>query len=158
MGSPNDERGNLSDISIGRLSRGIEEYRNHKGYKILCTGGFGEHFNITDKPHAFYARTHLIKQDIPENDILEIAESHDTVEDALLAKPIIDKYKVKTLMVISSDFHMRRVKHIFERVFQGYNLIFSEAKTEFTEERYNVLNKHEEPELDKLVKAGIPCL
>lgn len=154
LGALNDDEGNLSDMAIGRLTKGIEEYKNNKNYKILCTGGFGEHFNRTDKPHAFYAKKYLLRQGILRGNLLEIAESHDTVRDAFLAKPIIDKYKVKNLIIVSSDFHMKRVRYIFERVFEGYNLIFSEAKTNFSEERYKVLYAHEEKEFDKLMKEG----
>ena len=158
MGSPNDDLGNLSDISIGRLTKCIEEYRKHPDYKILCTGGFGEHFNRTNRPHAEYAVEYLLTQGIPKKDILEIAKSHDTVEDALLSKPIVDKYKVKKLIVVSSDFHINRVKYIFERVFEGYDLTFSAAKTNFSAERYKVLNAHEEKEIAKLKQSGIPGL
>ncbi|MBI2546171.1 YdcF family protein [Candidatus Woesearchaeota archaeon] len=156
LGSPNDDEGNLSDISTGRIAKAIQEYRSNPDFRILCTGGFGDHFNRTDKPHATYAVRFLIKQGIPEEYILEIAESHDTVEDALKAKPIIDKYNARNLIIVSSDFHMERVKYIFERIFSGYNLRFAEAQTDFSEERYNKLYAHENKELRKLKEEGIP--
>ena len=62
LGSPNDEEGQLSSIGIERANCSIEEYRNHPDYKILPTGGFGEHFNKTDMPHASYAKHYLITQ------------------------------------------------------------------------------------------------
>ncbi len=156
LGSPNDEQGNLSDTAIGRLNKGLQEYRRHPGYKILCTGGFGEHFNTTDKPHACYAINYLLQQGLLEIDILEIAESQNTVEDALLSKPIIEKYNVTSLIIVSSDFHMLRVRYIFEKVYRGYHLTFSGTETDYNEERYEILRNHEKKELEKLKKKGIP--
>lgn len=156
LGSPNDEYGNLSDTALGRLIQGLQEYRRRPGYKILCTGGFGEHFNTTDVPHARYAINYLLQQGLSETEILEIVESQNTLEDALLSKPIVDKHGVKSLVIVSSDFHMLRVKYIFERVFAGYDLTFSGAKTDFTKELYEILTKHEEKELNKLKKSSLP--
>jgi len=158
LGSPNDDQGNLSEMAIGRLEQAQVEYRNHEGYKILCTGGFGEHFNTTDRPHADYAVRHLIREGIPENDILEIAKSRNTVEDALCSKPIIEKYGVRSLLVVSSDFHMPRVEHIFKKVFEGYDLTFAGAKADFSIERLRALREHEKKELERLHKKGIPGL
>jgi uncharacterized SAM-binding protein YcdF (DUF218 family) len=154
LGSPNDEQGNLSELAIGRLEQGLAEYRYRKGYKILCTGGFGEHFNTTDRPHAEYAIRYLLQQGIPEKDILDIAQSRNTVEDALLSKPIIAKSGVRSLIVVSSDFHMERVKYIFQRVFNRYRLTFSASKTSVSLEHYRALRGHERRELAKLRKKG----
>ncbi len=150
LGSPNDEKGNLSDMAFGRLNQAISEYKGRKDYKIVCTGGFGKHFNTTDKPHAFYAVHHLIQQGIPEADILEMAESQNTLEDALLSKPIVDKYGAKSLIIVTSDFHIPRVRYIFERIFKGYDLNFSGAITKFSNKRNLALKKHERRELKKM--------
>jgi uncharacterized SAM-binding protein YcdF (DUF218 family) len=158
LGSPNDEQGNLSEVAIGRLEQGLAEYRSRKGYKFLCTGGFGKHFNTTDRPHAEYAVRHLLQEGVPEKDILEIAKSRNTVEDALLSKPIVEKSGVRSLIVVSSDFHMQRVEHIFTQVFDAYDLTFSGAKTEFSTDRLRALRKHEKKELERLRKKGIPGL
>lgn len=154
LGSPNDEHGNLSDIAIGRLNQGLREYCCRPGYKILCTGGFGKHFNTTETPHAKYAQNYLLQRGILEPDLLEVVESQNTAEDALLSKSIVEKYGVKSLIIVSSDFHMQRVQFIFEQVFRGYDMIFSSAKTDFSKERYEKLKKHEEKELDELKKTG----
>lgn len=158
LGSPNDNHGNLSEIAVGRITQGFIEFQRQKDYRILCTGGFGQHFNTTDKPHALYAVQHLTRKGVPESDILEIAESQNTVEDALLSKPIIEKHGVRSLIVVSSDFHMERVKYIFNRVFKSYALAFSSAKTSFSKGQYQVFRAHEEKELEILRKKSIPGL
>lgn len=127
LGSPNDEAGNLSDMGRGRVTKGFEEYlaRRDKGWKILLTGGFGAHFNTTDKPNAYYAQQILHDLGVPTYDIVEFAESRDTVDDALQARPIIEKYQVSALVVVSSDFHLDRVRFIFSTIFPNQKITFS---------------------------------
>lgn len=158
LGSPNDERGNLSEMGQGRIRLGYETYMKlrDEGYRFLLTGGFGEHFNMTDKPNAFYAREILLKCHVPEEHILEFAESRNTVDDALQARPIVDKYGVDKLIVISSDFHTERVRFVFERVFPDKSLEFHGApylETRSPEERERLL-AHEARELASLRERG----
>ena len=161
LGSPNDERGNLSSIAKERLTQGIKEYTGNPGYAILLTGGFGSHFNTTDKPHAFYAKEFLLKAGIPAEEILEFAESRDTVEDALLAKPIVQKYNVSSVIVVTSDFHMERAQRIFKTVFNGvpngfppmeFRISFSASKTHISPEGFETLLLHEKKMMEELDK------
>ena len=149
LGYANDDSGNLLEISKDRLDLG-KEYQSCTNYKILLTGGFGEHFNRTDKPYALYAKNYLLKKGIEEKEILEFVESNNTLEDALFSKPIAEKYGVKTLIIVTSNFHMKRVSYIFERVFAGYNLFFSSSKTTVSAEKMKILDEHEQIELAKL--------
>ena len=59
LGAPNDSEGNLSAIAIERCQQALIEYAQNPGAKILPTGGWGEHFNTTDKPHSHYLRQYL---------------------------------------------------------------------------------------------------
>jgi uncharacterized SAM-binding protein YcdF (DUF218 family) len=93
LGSPNSDTGLLSEIALNRLNCAISFYFNNPDYKILCTGGFGTHFNTTQVPHARYAIQYLIENHIDEADITQFALSSNTIEDAILAKSIIDTYK-----------------------------------------------------------------
>ena len=56
LGAPNDEYGHLSAIALDRLYRAYDLAINNESAWILCTGGQGDHFNITDKPHTYYAQ------------------------------------------------------------------------------------------------------
>lgn len=154
LGSPNDSEGNLSEMGRGRVATGHVEYlaRRDAGWKILLTGGYGHHFNTTDKPNAFYAKQILLEQGVPESEIVEFAESKDTVDDALQARRIIQKYKVPALVVVSSDFHLDRVKYIFREIFPHLELSFSGAEYlpgRPREEAEN-LRSHENKELESL--------
>ena len=105
LGSPNDNSGKLYSIAIERCNEAIKMYKSNPGWKIVLTGGFGQHFNTTDKPHAFYLNEYLVEHGIPESDILEFVESSNTLEDASLLKPIIFRYE------IAAEHHSRKEKH-----------------------------------------------
>jgi uncharacterized SAM-binding protein YcdF (DUF218 family) len=158
LGSPNDEHGNLSEMGRGRVALGREAYQqlSSKGYRILLTGGFGEHFNLTDKPNAFYARELLLRDGVPADHIVEFAESRNTVDDALKARPVVEKYGAKNLIIVSSDFHIERVSFIFSRVFPDRNLEYRGApyiSTRSPEDRKK-LEEHEARELASLRSRG----
>ena len=158
LGSPNDKRGNLSEMGRGRVALGRETYQQlaSNGYRILLTGGFGEHFNLTDKPNAFYAREILVNDGVPADHIVEFAESRNTVDDALKARPIVAKYGAESLIVISSDFHLERVSFIFKQVFPDRKLEFRGAPYLFTRtnDERRVLEQHEARELASLRERG----
>ncbi len=143
LGARNDENGKLTSIARERSVHAVSEYRQHPDYYILPTGGFGNHFNNTQKAHAHYTKQFLISQGIPESHILEFAKSTNTIEDAKLAKPIVDKYGVKQLIVVTSDFHAQRAKIIFEKEFSGYSLKFSSSTTDLSGKQLEKVKLHE---------------
>lgn len=114
LGSPNTADGELWEIGIDRLNACIELFDPVRNL-ILCTGGFGAHFNSTDIPHAQYALDYLEKNRIPKSQLLEIALSVNTVDDAVKAKPILAKYNLP-IKIITSCYHLERVKIVFEAV------------------------------------------
>ncbi|ULT24474.1 YdcF family protein [Sphingobacterium sp. E70] len=69
LGAPNDARGNLSQIAQDRLNCAYNLYQANGSFRIVCTGGFGAHFNPTEKPHYFYAQKFLIEKGIPDHAI-----------------------------------------------------------------------------------------
>jgi uncharacterized SAM-binding protein YcdF (DUF218 family) len=153
LGAPNDEKGELSTIARERCERAIKEYRRHPGYKFLLTGGYGNHFNTTEKPHAYYAKHYLISRQIPEQDILpEFVESSNTLEDARLSYPVVKRYGVKHVIVVTSDFHLDRAKYIFQQTFRDINLSFSGSHTDLPQQELVALRQHEQEALRKLRK------
>ena len=146
----NDDKGNLSEISKERLNLGKEISQKNPEYKIILTGGYGDNFNSTKKPHHLYSKKYLLKNGVNEEIFLQSTESSNTVHDALDSKPIVEKYSVKNLTVISSDYHIKRVKYIFRSVFSGYKLNFFSSKTKSRD--LLLLKKHEKEALVKLRK------
>ncbi len=132
LGSPNADDGELYSIAKERCERTLIEYARRPDWKLLLTGGFGAHFNTSDKPHAAYLKQYLIKHGVPDQAIVEFAESSNTLQDASLSKPIVLKYKAAEIVVVTSDFHLDRSRYIFEREFAdtGIRIEFSISETE----------------------------
>ena len=150
LGGANDKKGNLSSISKERLNRGFKEYQKRKDCKVMLTGGFGKNFNITKKAHATYGKNYLLDKGVKRKDFLKIARSKNAVEDALLSKKILHGVKVRCLVVVTSDFHLKRVKFIFRRIFDRYDLKFLRSKTKLSAEKLKHLKKHEVEALSEL--------
>lgn len=150
LGSPNSDKGELSEIAINRLDQVFAFYKINENYKILCTGGFGPHFNTTSLPHAKYAADYLMQRGVQADDILEFVISSNTIEDARKAQAVLQKYQAQNLVVITSDFHIERASIIFNSYLQDQNLIFVEATSTLDENRLEKLIKHERNAIKKL--------
>ena len=64
LGAPNDEQGRLSQMAQDRIDCAYNLYANNEHMTFLCTGGYGQHFNTTNRPHAYYAKQALIKKGV----------------------------------------------------------------------------------------------
>jgi len=153
LGSPNDKNGVLSSIARERCEKAVQEYRKHPGAKIIPTGGWGAHFNTTDKPHGYYLREYLKTHGIPETDILECAESSSTIEDARLCRRIAERHGIRELIVVTSDFHAERAQLIFEREFPDVPITLSLSQTHLPQNDLLKLKAHEKKALAGLEAA-----
>jgi len=153
LGAPNDAEGKLSSIALERCRQALALYSKHPDAYILPTGGWGEHFNTTDKPHGYYIKQHLTAHGVPEQKILECAESANTIQDAEFSKPILGRHGITDLIVVTSDFHVPRAQFLFRREFPNGSLSFSAAKTNLPEDDLWRLKEHEERALGKLRQA-----
>lgn len=153
LGAPNSDTGKLSEMATNRLDTARRFYMHNQDFYICCTGGFGPHFNKTATPHAQYAKQYLVDKGIPEERFLEYVLSSHTMEDALLAKPIIEKYTPGTIVVITSDFHMKRASLFFKHVFEHQNLIFVEAPSTLDMVTMEALMAHELQAIERFLAA-----
>jgi uncharacterized SAM-binding protein YcdF (DUF218 family) len=143
LGSPNDKHGNLLPIAISRADAALAEYNKTSDCKLLCTGGFGDHFNLTNIPHGKYIQEYLIDKGVPSSSFTEIALSSFTLEDATLSKPILEQHFITSCTLVTSDFHMERAKLVFKQVMPSIYFDYVEAKTSADEVEFQKLVKHE---------------
>lgn len=143
LGGPNNAQGELSEIVKSRCQTTFEYHLNYPELKILCTGGFGAHFNVTEHAHADYVIAYLKALGVPDTQFLPIAESRFTLEDALLTKPILKQAAISEVVLITSSFHMKRAKYIFNRLCPEFLLECVEAPTPVCEYELEKLLAHE---------------
>ena len=157
LGSPNAEDGRLYSVAKERCQLALDEYASHPGWRILLTGGYGAHFNTTHHPHAAYLKRYLAARGIPQHDIVEFAESSNTIEDASLSKPIVSKYAVRRILVITSDYHQDRARYVFGKEFADTDveIEFSIAQTDeaVCELDLEALKRHERAALERLKRS-----
>ncbi|MCG8307242.1 MAG: YdcF family protein [Cytophagales bacterium] len=153
LGSPNSQRGKLSIISRGRLECCVKLYS--KGKLILCTGGWGEHFNTSKEAHAVYAKRFLIEMGINEEDFLDFALSENTVDDAVKIKPIISNLGKVVLTIITSDYHLERVTLIFNEILKDVQKKYVGAKSTFDKFKLEQLISHEKKAIDLIKRNGL---
>lgn len=153
LGSPNSPAGKLSEISTSRLDYCAKIHQ--KGNLILCTGGWGNHFNTSTHSHASFAKQYLIKKGLLEDDFLDSALSGHTVDDAVKIKPILSELKNIELTIITSDYHLNRVKLIFNEILEGYIMNFVGVESSLDQEEYNALVLHENKAIDSIRLNGL---
>jgi len=155
LGSPNSPSGELSNISKSRLDLCKQIFNLNQ--LILLTGGWGKHFNISDNPHALYGKSYLINQGIPESAFLDFALSENTVDDALKIKSILKDFDQKNiyLSIITSDYHVERVKLIFSKILNGYKMKFLGAQCELSDKELRNLKEHEKNAIEEIKQNGL---
>ena len=156
LGSPNDEYGGLFSVAIERGEAARQLLAGRPGWKLLLTGGFGAHFNTTDKPHAYYLQRWLQGRGVADEVFLPWALSRNTLEDASLARPIVAAAGTTRAVVVTSDYHLDRARLVFEREFAGTTVAWEFVATCTDESRSRLdlaaLRKHEREALARLKK------
>jgi uncharacterized SAM-binding protein YcdF (DUF218 family) len=154
LGSTIENNGALSSIAIERLNAATALITKLESPKIILTGGFGDHFNRTSRAYSLYAQDYLIGNGVPVESIAALVPSLDTVEDATLSVGIVAHLKPERIFIVTSDFHLKRVKYIFEHVFPSEAITFIAAPHTADVDSLNALAAKEDFELSTLKATG----
>lgn len=68
---------------------------------------------------------HAVEMGVPAEVIITESRSDSTYQNAIFTKDIMDVYGFKSAVIVSSDYHMRRVKLIFDRVYKDSGIAIS---------------------------------
>ncbi|MEK3683110.1 YdcF family protein [Paenibacillus sp. FSL R10-2736] len=96
----------------GRVEQGAELYDLHHALHLILS-------NVSESggPSGDMHQTALALG-IPEEAILTEDAAQSTYQNAQFTLPIMKQHGFKSAIVVSSDFHMRRVKFIFDQVYK----------------------------------------
>lgn len=154
LGSPNSEKGELGRIALDRLNY-CQSIFDSKEHLILCTGGFGPHFNTTSMPHAHYAIEYLINNGIKRASFMDIALSSHTVDDAVKVKEVLRDF-LYPVKIITSFYHLERTKIIFDIILPNLEKeYFGVAHPDLTKNEENTLVQHESKAIAKIKENGL---
>ncbi|MFS0839065.1 YdcF family protein [Paenibacillus sp. 1P03SA] len=104
----------LSGDRGDRTEKGAELYKNGVAPFLMFSGG--EVYR--NSKMAGLMKDHAMELGVPEQAIVLEDRADSTYENAVFSKKVIGEHGFKSVTVVSSDFHMRRVKLLFDRVFK----------------------------------------
>jgi uncharacterized SAM-binding protein YcdF (DUF218 family) len=154
LGSPNSVNGRLSKVAIGRVTKCLEVFHPENDM-ILCTGGFGSHFNVTSMPHAAYLRRYLIKKGIPKTHFLRFGNSSNTVQDATKSKEILLENEIKKITIITTEYHLRRVQLIFDEILSEFDKTYLPVPNDMSPRSLSRFEVHEANAIDGILRNGL---
>ncbi len=106
-----------------RFLAGIELYRANKSNKLIFTGGV-DFFSSNISPEGNIYIEEAISMGIPREDLLTTYPVYNTFDEAEAIKKLLNEEinsSQKKIILITSAFHMKRAKKVFER--QGINVL-----------------------------------
>jgi|WetSurMetagenome_2_1015567.scaffolds.fasta_scaffold111356_1 uncharacterized SAM-binding protein YcdF (DUF218 family) len=126
-----------------RLPTAARLYKEGKANKIVLTNDGVFSSWSEEKQRNLYgvewAEDNLLKMQVPENAIVKLPySSSGSIHDALNTRKYALDKGVKSIIIVTSDYHTGRSLWTFERVFQGYHLKIgvSPAKSDVKSESY----------------------
>ncbi|WP_039838036.1 YdcF family protein [Paenibacillus sonchi] len=103
----------LSGGGTNRIEKGIELFKNDFAPYILLSNAkepAGTHGDMLQTTLAL---------GIPQEDILTENEAQSTYQNAKFTLSIMENKGFSSAIIVSSDFHMRRVKFLFDHVYKN---------------------------------------
>lgn len=101
------------DENVKRVEEGVNLYKKGYGKFILMSGGPAL-WRITQADNMFEQARSL---NVPASAILLERHARSTYENALFSLPILQKKKVKSIILVATPFHMRRSNMVFKEIF-----------------------------------------
>ncbi len=105
--------GKVSAVYRERINHGINLYKKGKVDYLLFTGGFGKGQKISDSNSA---KMYAVSKGIPESKILIEEHSTITYTNLIQAKEIMFNMNLKTALIVSDPYHMKRSMAMSEKL------------------------------------------
>lgn len=140
--------GKLPDYVYARLDRAIELFRSSEKNNIVLSGRYSFLFPKDKLPPTTEANRmerYLLEKGIPKNKISKESYSRDTISNAYFLKKLIFlPRRIHAATVITSTFHLLRVKYIFQKVFGSrYSFDFIGVPEDLPEEKAKQVMTHQ---------------
>lgn len=104
-----------------RINYAVNLYKKGYSKKLLLTGWSQSRMADT----AFKMKDQALKMGVPEDAILMETKSTSTYENAAFSKEIIDDNSFNKVILVTSSYHSRRSKYVFQKVLNKQMKIIS---------------------------------
>ncbi len=157
LGEGINTKGQLPKQVKRLLDKGIKIFGKHKDAKILLSGRYSFLYpkdKIPKKTEAEAMRDYLLKFGVPKKKIYLDKKSKDTIGYPYYTKKLyfLPKKERKAL-IITSDFHLKRVKFVFKKIFgKNYQFKFISVPIPFKGKKRIEIFKRQEVLLQKTKK------
>ncbi|MCL6479240.1 MAG: YdcF family protein [Peptococcaceae bacterium] len=111
----------LSGETVPRVAKGVELYREGYGHLMIMSGGGRLTSRLTD---ADLMLMEAVDLGVPREAVLLENKSESTYENAVNVKKIILEHDIKSFLLVTSNYHTRRAKYIFGKVFADTDIEF----------------------------------
>jgi uncharacterized SAM-binding protein YcdF (DUF218 family) len=149
-------KGEIPKTVYQRLDKALEVYQKNldKNRKIIVSGKYSFLYQqINQFPpytEAEKMASYLIKNGVSKKQIILEKKSKDTVGNAYFVKKIFLKKNEKKGIIITSNFHLERVKYVFEKIFgKDYQLDFIGVKEDLPKEKEKEVLERQKKILEK---------
>jgi vancomycin permeability regulator SanA len=117
LGNRVNADGTLSPVLRARVDKALRLYRERRVPLIMVSGGRGEKGDDPPRyPEGLAMKQYLVSQGVPTTAIVEDNDGENTY---LTAKDYVnqaDRLKVHSVIVVSSFYHITRIKYIFRKL------------------------------------------
>lgn len=123
-----DEKPQKSDVIIvlsgdngDRTIQGVNLFGAGYAPNMIMSGGLVYHKIAMSELMLI----HAVEMGVPADVIIAESHSESTYQNAIFTKDIMNRHGFKSAIIVSSDYHMRRVKLIFDRVYKDSGIVIS---------------------------------
>lgn len=102
-----------------RVFNGALLFKAGKASTVVVTSGGG----FSDRPHSQAMSTFLQELGVPQDAIIEESQAENTYQHTVYLKPILEERGIKSVILVTSAWHMRRSMAVFKSNIDGVELI-----------------------------------
>lgn len=157
LGGGRTNDGTLTELSIQRLERGAELYKQGVALRVFALGGpFSTYspYSIRFEKTGSQIRSEFLESHgVPQENIIQVSDGRDTMLEAFASRKVVEEMSLKRILLVTSDKHMERSLYIFRRIF-GKNIVVDGTGVPCGE----ILNEQEEKEYLKLVRGFLDSM
>ncbi|MHB8916592.1 MAG: YdcF family protein [Desulfocucumaceae bacterium] len=111
----------LSGETVPRVAKGVELYKNGYAGLIIMSGGGRLSSRLSEADIMLMEARDL---GVPPAAVLLEGSSESTYENAVNVKKMVLENNIKTFLLVTSNYHTRRSKSVFSRVFKDTGVKF----------------------------------